>query len=267
MPVTLPGRLALAARYAAGTAALRHRDVLLCSFPRSGSTLVRFVLAHYAALRAGRGDDAALGFDEMKAAVPELGASNLWTARAAGGPDALPRFVKTHRPYAPVLARPRAVLIARQPLDAVASYHAYWTARAGGPDVALSAFLRDARRGLPWWIRHTRSWETRAVYVVRYEALRADPAGEVGRMLAAVGVTADAGALASAADASAPDRVRRAAGAGNVTGLDAMLDGFALVRDRPPGAGTGDFSAADRGWAAERLAEAGLDGWAAGVAA
>ena len=263
----MPGRLALAARYAAGTAALRHPDVLLCSFPRSGSTLVRFVLAHYAALRADAGDDVALGFDAMKAAVPELGASNLWTARAAGGPDALPRFVKTHRPFSRVLARPRAVLIARQPLDAVASYHAYWTARIAGPDVALSAFLRDVRRGLPWWIRHTRSWEARAVHTVRYEALRADPAAEVGRMLAAVGVAADAGVLAAAAETSAADRVRRAARAGNVTGLDAMPAGFALVRDRPPGAGAGEFSDADRAWAAARLAEAGLDGWAAGATA
>lgn len=260
MPSPAVHRLRLAAHYAAGIPALRASDVLLCSFPRSGSTLARFVLAHYAALADGRGATP-LGFPEMKAAMPELGASGLWRARATGG---LPRVVKTHRPFAAVLARPRAVLLVRDPLDAVSSYHTYWTQRSAGPAVSLAAFLRDGRRGLPRWVAHTRSWLPRAVHVVRYEALREDPAGEVGRMLAALGVRADGERLREAASRSAAGRVRAASHAAHVTGLDRFGAGFALVRDRPPGAGTAEFSGADRAWAAARLAEAGLGAWADG---
>ncbi|HEX8385387.1 MAG TPA: hypothetical protein VF576_04330, partial [Rubricoccaceae bacterium] len=77
-------RLRLAARYAAGLPALRSSDVLLCSFPRSGSTLVRFALEHYA--RLARGVDAELGFADVNAGQPELGVSDLWTSWGGGLP-------------------------------------------------------------------------------------------------------------------------------------------------------------------------------------
>jgi hypothetical protein len=251
-------RLRLAARYALGVPALRASDVLLCSFPRSGSTLVRFALEHYARLLAGApGADAGgpLGFADLNAGQLELGVSDL----RAPWRSVVPRVVKTHRPYSAVLARPHAVLVVRRPLDALASYHTYWTARAGAPDVPASDFLRDRRRGLPRWIRHTVSWERRAELVARYEALRDDPAAAVADVLRLGGHEPDPGALAEAVARAAAPRVRAAEADGGAVGSDAFTEGFVFARNLRPGAGAARFSPSDRAWAAGRLAAAGLD--------
>ena len=246
-------RLALAARYAAGTAALRRRDVLLVSYPRSGSTLIRFVLEHYARLLAR--DDRPVGFAELNAGQPELGVSDLWTPSRPG----LPRVVKTHRPYSALLARSRAVLVVRRPLDTVASYHTYWTSRVGAAEVEASEFLRDSRRGLPRWILHTVSWQSRVDLVVPYEALRADPALAVADVLRIGGHEPDADVLAEAVRRAAAPRVRAAEARGGVVGSDTFTDGFVFARTLRPGAGAERFSGTDRAWAAGRLAAVGLD--------
>lgn len=246
--------LRLGAAYATGIPALRRSDVLLASFPRSGSTLFRFMVAHYAL-----GEDAAsVSFAELNRLLPELGASWLWDADALPG---VPRVVKTHRPYFWGLARPRAVHLVRSPLDALASYHRYWMAREGSEHVERGAFLRDRRRGLPWWIRHTASWAPRADVEVRYAALRADPAGVVAKALETLGVPVSAKAMQRAADRSRPEAVRAREREGGVAGPDRLREGSVFARDRSPGDGGAYFSEADRAWARDRLAAAGLDSW------
>lgn len=244
-------RLALAARYAAGTAALRRRDVLVTCYPRSGSTLVRFVLENEA--RLARGLDTPADFHDLNAGQPELGIDWLWPRP----PEA--RIVKTHRRFSAGLARPHAVLLLRRPLDAVASYHTYWTGLTHTAPVALSAFLRDERRGLPQWIRHTASWHARADAVVRFEALRADPAPAVAALLRLAGRPVDAARLAEAARRAAARHVQRAQQDRGLAGTDTFVPGFVFARNLPPGAGAARFSDADRAYAADRLGRSGLD--------
>lgn len=249
-------RLALLGRYAQGVVRLRRSDVLIASFPRSGSTLLRFVLTLDALER--RGDVSEVTFDRLNRLAPELGAAPLV------GPDPFPgepRWVKTHRPYSRWLARPRALHLVRPPLDALASYHRYWTARLGAASVGRSAFLRDARRGLPRWIAHTRSWQPHADVRVDYEALRADPAATVAEALGVLGLEADPAALARAAARSSAEAVRSVERAHGAAGTDALRAPF--VADRPAGEGARYFGPEDVAWALDRLGEAGLWGEAA----
>lgn len=243
-------RARLAVRYARGLVALRRSDVLLASFPRSGSTLLRSVLA--SALGDGPEDEPGFQFEALNRAMPELGVSDL----AGASRSDPPRFVKTHRPRIAAMSRPRSVWLVRDPLDALASYHRYWTARVGAAPVSPGRFLRDRRRGLPRWIRHTQSW-SRADLRLRYARLRADPAGEAGRVLRLAGLEVSPERLAAAAAASRPETVRQAA----LAGSDVLADGFVFAADRPSGAGAEAFGASDRAWAAERLRRAGLGAW------
>ncbi len=244
-------RPGLALRYAAGVAALRRRDVLVACYPRSGSTLVRFVLEHDARLAAGI--DGPVDFHALNAGQPELGIDWLWP-RPAGA-----RVVKTHRRFSSVLARPRAALIVRRPLDAVASYHTYWTGLTHTEPVPLASFLRDERRGLPQWIRHTASWLPRADAVVRFEALRADPAPTVAEILRLAGREVDFERLAEAARRADARHVRTAQAETGFAGTDAFAPGFVFARNLPPGVGAARFSDADRTWAADLIAASGLD--------
>ncbi|HEX9951931.1 MAG TPA: sulfotransferase domain-containing protein [Rubricoccaceae bacterium] len=245
-------RLTLAARYAAGTAALRYRDVLLVCYPRSGSTLLRFVLEHDARLAAGR--DGPVDFHDLNAGQPELGIDWLWPRPRAA------RIVKTHRRFSRALARPHAVLVVRRPLDAVASYHTYWTGLTHTAPVALGDFLRDERRGLPQWIRHTASWHARADAVVRFEAVREDPAPAAALLLRLAGRPADPERLAEASRRAAARHVQRAQADRGLAGTDAFAPGFVFARNLPPGAGTARFSDTDRAWATDRLGRSGLLG-------
>ncbi len=248
-----PPRPGLALRYAVGVASLRRSDVLLASFPRSGSTWLRFVVVHDALAAAG--DEGEVPFERLNGLAPELGASALWRGRRG------PRLVKTHRPYAPLLGRPRAVHLVRQPLDALASYHRYWTARVDGGRVDPGAFLRDRRRGLPRWIRHTRSWQPRADLSVRYAELRADPAGVAARVLALLGRGVDPDRLAEAVRRSDARAVRAVETTGGVAGPDRAAPGAAFASDQPAGNGLGYFDAADVAWAHRQLDGAGLGTW------
>ena len=245
-------------RYVGGIVSLRQSDVLLASFPRSGNTLLRRVLAH--ALREEPVHDA-YTFEALNQVMPELGVSPLWRSdvprpgeeREATGV----RFIKTHRPWSPLLSRPRAVWLVRSPLDAIASYHRYWTSRVGGPSMAPGAFLRDARRGLPWWIRHTMSWRSRAGLHLTYNEVREHPAEAAARVLDCAGLRVSRGRLEEAVRLSQPEKVR----AQPVQGSDSFEAGFVFASDRPTGSGAESFSEADRAWASERLSQAGLEAW------
>lgn len=259
--MSVADRLRLGVMLLAGVPALRASDILLASFPRSGSTLLRFVVTHYALGLAG--DASEVPFARLNRLAPELGASWLWSAPLQPGAPRgrFPRWVKTHRPYFWGLARPRAVHLVRSPLDALASYHRYWTARVGAAPVERGAFLRDPRRGLPRWIRHTRSWEGHADVVLRYRDLRADPARAVTEVLSAFGVDVDAQTVAEAAARSSADAVRALERSGGVAGPDRLGAGAVFAADRPPGSGTAYFSPSDVAWARARLTEAGLGAW------
>lgn len=242
----------LAIRYALGVARLRADDVLVGSFPRSGSTYLRLLTA-YALLGA---EAAPLDFAALNRLMPELGAAPLRGAARAGAP----RVVKTHRPWTPLLGRPRAVWLVRAPLDALASYHRYWTARGdAGPLADAGAFLRDRRRGLPRWIRHTRTWAPRAEHTVRYADLERDPAATLRAWLAVLGVEVSERASAAAVERSSAARVRELAPAGS----DRLADGFAFARDAPERAAAAPvFAPRDVAWAHAALRAAGLAAWA-----
>ena len=249
-------RLGLASRYALGLARLRPRDVLVGSFPRSGSTYLRFLTAYAVA-----GEHApALDFAALNRRMPELGADALADPAPLAG---APRVVKTHRPWTPLFGRPRAVWLVRAPLDALASYHRYWAARGDAGRLAdAGAFLRDRRRGLPRWIRHTRSWAPRAAHTVRYADLQRDPAGTLRAWLDVLGVPASDAAVASAVARARAARVRELP----VTGSDTLAPDFAFARDAERGGGLRHFPAGDVAWAVGALRAAGLGTWADEIA-
>ena len=251
----MPACPGLALRYAAGIVLMRRADALLASFPRSGSTFLRFIVVHDRLM--ARGDLSEVSFARLNRLAPELGTSALWSKRRT------PRLVKTHRPYSPLLARPRAIHLVRSPLDALASYHRYWTARAGSVPVGRGAFLRDRRRGLPRWIQHTRSWASHADLTVRYADLRADPVGVASRVLALLGRPVDPDRVTRAVERSGAEAVRALEASTGVGGPDRFVEGAAFVSDRPEGAGADYFGAAGRDWARRRLDAAGLGEWVA----
>lgn len=253
-----PTRIAhLALHYARGLAHLRAEDVVLASFPRSGSTYLRRILAECLEPSARAELAEPMTFAQVDARMPEWGTPHLRPARA-GAP---PRFVKTHRPYTPLLRRQRAVLLVRDPLDALASYHHLWSARKEAEPMERSAFLRDSRLGLPRWIRHTRSWQPRAALVLRYAALRAEPEETARAVLRIAGLRVDDERIRRAVALSSAEQVRRVQEA---SGLEGFREDFVFAADRRAGSGTAYFGASDVVWARAELGRAELDDFSNG---
>lgn len=170
--------------YTLGVAGLRHQDVLLASFPRSGSTWVRFLLAHLINVREAR--EPAIDFPTLDRMMPALGANNLlphWPHAA------IPRVVKTHKPYLPLFRRQRAIGLIRDPRDVMVSFYHFQKDRKQRYAGSFADFIRNERLGLPSWFAHYSSWQAHWTLVVRYEDLKRDAFGEFNRILTVLGVS------------------------------------------------------------------------------
>lgn len=150
----------------------RPNDILLTSFPRAGSTWIRFILCNYLSLQEMAGQPVDLQvLDDI---MPTLNKSNLtktWPYQS------LPRIIKTHQPYRPVIFRtPRRIAyILRDPRDVMVSYYYFLqnhTQRAAPSEFA--AFLRHESYGLAACMQHYLSWRPYIDVTLQYEDLKLD---------------------------------------------------------------------------------------------
>jgi hypothetical protein len=124
-----------------------------------------------------------------------------------------PRIFKTHllRQWLP--REGRFVVVVRDPTDVAVSYYELYRAYlgfGGSLDEFLERFVAGRVQYGSWWA-HVRGWERHAgpsVMLVRYEALRADPAGELRRVAAFAGLPCDAERIARAVEGASLARMK-----------------------------------------------------------
>lgn len=181
----------------------------LASYPRSGSTWVRFLLTAYRHGAIGRSTDVARE-------VPDIHGPDAVRADIAARLDrGAPLIVKTHVPWTahhPFAARTaRAVLLVRHPRDVLLSSLAFHRAlgHPTPPDDAEAARAFIAESGDPaWraadpvrraagfgtWTGHILSWLDSApfpVTVMRFESLRAETVPTIAALPAFLGAAVD----------------------------------------------------------------------------
>src|ERR1700721_535136 len=155
-------------------------DTFLVSYPKSGNTWVRFLLANLMY------PNETVGFANINRLLPAPGVLSKRFLRSLPRP----RVMKSHETF-DVRFR-KVIYLVRDPRDvAVSEYHFDLKKRYIEPDVTLEQFVRRFIAGqtssyASWW-EHPASWTAPrhgnpAFLLVRYEDLLADPIGETGKI-------------------------------------------------------------------------------------
>lgn len=182
-------------------------DALLASYPKSGSTWLRFLLAQ---LLAGQDPD----YASVRAAIAPVGRHHRAPALLGSGG----RVLRTHEPVDPfpgVDGQPVCYLV-RDARDVCVSYYNH--RRRQGVEVDFDTFAHrflDGRvDGVGPWVDHVAGARVAALrhrgpwLALRYEDLLADPVTHLGRVLDLLGAEASPQARAEAVAANSRERMR-----------------------------------------------------------
>jgi len=182
-------------------------DTFLVSYPKSGNTWVRFLLANLIY------PNETVGFANINRLLPAPGVLSKRFLRKLPRP----RILKSHEPFE-VRFR-KVVYLVRDPRDvAVSEYHFDLKKRYIDADVSLEQFVKRFIAGETssygsWW-EHAASWIAArhgnpAFLLVRYEDLLSDSIGETGKIAEFLGIQAGPERLRAAVERSSADRMRK----------------------------------------------------------
>jgi estrone sulfotransferase len=187
----------------------RHRgisrtDVMLASYPRSGNTWAKFMLAE---LLTGSEVD----FLSNEDVVPAVGHHPRARRLVPGGG----RLIKTHEPYRSTYGR--AIYLTRDVRDVALSLHKHRAAEGfGNPPFSdfLISFVRGDLGGYGSWQAHVNSWLAAAelspdILVVRYEDLIDDTTTKLGDMARFLGLSLSEQRLHEVIENNSPTKMRR----------------------------------------------------------
>jgi hypothetical protein len=182
---------------------LREDDRFIASYPRSGNTWMRFVLAD---LATGEQTD----FESIDRQFPQVG----------GQRDALllpngHRLIKTHEAYRPEYVH--AVYLIRDVRDVLISL--YRVLRKNPDDLrdldtVVAEFATDRALQYGRWDKHIKSWQRARdsglpITIQRFEDLQARPAEVVSEIATVLGIEADDQSIQRALDRNNPEAMRR----------------------------------------------------------
>jgi hypothetical protein len=188
---------------------LKPEDIFQASYPRSGSTWLRFILCQI--LQEGEES----GFGKIDKCIPEI-------HQHRGVPAILPgggRLIKTHEQYRKEYTR--SVLLVRDVRDVILSSHARSVELGLAPlvskgdlDSFMLAMLKGSALQMGSWQEHTRTWldsplaKSGNLLVVRYEDLRQKPEQELGQLLEFLEVKADLRSIRKAVEDNSLQQMR-----------------------------------------------------------
>lgn len=190
---------------------LRHcgldaSDVFLASYPRSGNTMLRFVLGEVLS-------GVPSSFDRIQRIIPEIGVHG--QARALCG-NGLGRVIKTHEPYRREYGR--AIYIVRDVRDVMLSSFARETAldvlHIDNLDEYVRPFMRGEMTRFGSWQEHVEGWMNSPLakrgdlLVLSFEEMRRGLDSAVVRCLEFLGKNVDPGVIQNVIRSNSLEKMR-----------------------------------------------------------
>lgn len=208
--------------------------VVLASFPRSGNTLLRFLLAN--ALK--RDENLPVDYQQLDKLMPTAFDTRYLNADATRSAliPGCPLVIKEHLAYPdmPGYRYRRAVYLYRNRADALKSYWAFVQKRNPGMYPDVRTYLKYYGHIYRTWDDHVDSWlqasknERHDIRIIRYEDLMADKAATLKSVIEFLGCQVAPERISRAIEASSYDRIK----ALNTGGLrDHIIPGESISRD------------------------------------
>lgn len=185
-------------------------DIFLVSYPKSGNTWLRFLLAN--TLKLHYKIEREVNFFTVQDIIPGLKGSRSLRPEGPFGRTDLPRIIKSHAPYN--LHYHRSILLVRDPRDVIVSYYWYQKNYQRIPEaLTLSEFVRDPKFGIKAWLTHTESWlfsikEGQIVQVFLYEDFLSDPSAQMSRLMDLLGIRVENEVIEKAIELSSVENMR-----------------------------------------------------------
>jgi hypothetical protein len=202
------GRIVWGREWAGRNMTVLSDDVFLVSFPRSGSTWLRFLMGNLVHT------EGSVTFANIESVIPYVDIhSDKALLRAPR-----PRILESHETFCPWY--PKVIYIVRDPRDVAVSYHYIlkkdrWLPEDFSMDEFLPLFLegRDFGVRLGPWASHVMSWtkmrqNTPGFLLLRYEDVLADTSRELSRVAGLLNVPASSERIERAVEMSAAGRMR-----------------------------------------------------------
>jgi hypothetical protein len=187
---------------------VRKTDVFLCSYPKSGTTWLGFLIAHVL-----NREDEQLDLKSFNRYVPDV--NLLYTKRgslAQFEEFSNPRFFLCHA--ALDLNLPKVVYVTRDPRDVMVSYWHYRKFLKKDFNMSLLEFLRSEDHWPCEWDEHVASWLLPAEHPnmlrVRYEDMHKDASSVMRSVLDFAGIKCSEAKLEAAIEASRFEKMRAA---------------------------------------------------------
>lgn len=184
---------------------VRQDDVFIVSYPKSGNTWTRFLIAN---MLYGEG----ASFSNMEKLVPSIYANS--DKRLLALPS--PRFIKSHESFDPRYQK--VILIVRDPRDVAVSYFHYLKKfRLVSDDMDIKHFVVPFIKGefdnFGSWGENLGSWlgargGDESLLILRYEDMLADARGALVTIATFIGIAADEGKIDMAVKNSSFESMR-----------------------------------------------------------
>lgn len=183
---------------------LEPADAILATYPRSGTTWMKFML--FEVLSKEPAD-----FPALRTAIPYVGQRGVGRRVLTGGG----RIVQSHEPY--FTGDHRVLHVVRDPRSVVVSLY-YWLLRRGQVRGTLDEFVPRwiAGKGTPWgsWATHAGFWlgsspaREGRLRLVRYEDLQSTPHEEMESILEFLGVPRSPAEIGAAVENNTVERMQ-----------------------------------------------------------
>jgi alcohol sulfotransferase len=188
-----------------------RRERLICSYPKSGQTWLRFMLARLLVRHYGIDLDLDLTNVFWVIADDEKEPSRGWPVFRYA--RTVPTIGATHLPYDPKAHQGCAItFIVRDPRDVLVSYWLHRSHQMHRFDGELGAFVRDPRYGVAGLLAYLEMWspvlDRPSCLVVTYEEMHEDTGGTLRRVAAHFDVPATDAELEDAVEAGRFSRMR-----------------------------------------------------------